>query len=248
MSQVTALGVLGALLLLAPGASAKVHNYRVKVTFTQTRPSSYYHQLATPECTRTEQGHGLDVVKLSVTLPFIPVHGPAPFAMVGTYTRTGVMTHTVTGSQCAASAVFPSTWRIDTTVDGTVTASEPNTGCGPKAATVNYGKLEFAGSHLIVAWDRAQIPEFEPCPFIEHSNDASPSHTLPGPNYRDVVLNVPRGQLRAGKRHVTASGESKKAATETCANLTGPCPVGVTYNATASVDSSSTAVFTRVGR
>jgi hypothetical protein len=247
MSQFTVLGVLAAaLLVLVPGASAKVHNYRVKLTFTQTRPSTYYHQLATPECTRTEQGHGLDVVSLQDTF-LLPVHGPAPFAMVGKYTRTGVMTHTVTGSECAPSAVFPSTWRIDSTTAGTVTASEATTGCGPKTATINYGTLEFAGSHLIVAWEREQIPEFDPCPFIEHSNDASRGNTLPGADYRDVVLKFHRSELRAGKRHVTATGESTKGATETCANLTQHCADGVTYNATASVHSSVTAAFTRVG-
>jgi len=246
MSQVTALGVVGALLFLAAGASAKVHNYRVKLTFTQTRPSTYYFQRTSSDCTRTDQGHGLDVVSLSDAF-LLPVHGPAGFAMVGKYTRTGVMSHTVTGGQCAPSAVFPSTWKIDSTTAGTVTASEPTTGCGPKTATINYGTLEFAGSHLIVAWDREQIPAFDPCPFIEHSNDASRNNTLPGADYRDVVLKIQRSELRAGKRHVTATGGSTKAATETCANLTGPCPVGVTYNATASVHSSATAVFTRIG-
>jgi hypothetical protein len=247
MSLVIAACVLGALLFVAPGASAKVHQYRVKLSFTQTRPATYYHQQATPDCTRTEQGHGLDVVSLSDSF-LLPVQGPAGFAMVGKYTRTGVMTHTVTGSQCAPSAVFPSTWRIDTTSAGTVTASEPTTGCGPKTATINYGTLEFAGSHLIVSWDREQIPEFDPCPFIEHSNDASRGNTLPGADYRDVVMNVNRSELRAGKRHVTATGDSTKGATETCANITGRCPSGVTYNATASVHSSATVVFTRVGR
>lgn len=247
MSQVTALGVVGALLFLVPGASAKAHNYRVKLTFTQTRPATYYHQMATSECTRTEQGHGLDVVTLSDTFQ-LPVYGPAGFAMVGKYTRTGVMTHTVTGSQCAPSAVFPSTWRIDSTTAGTVTASESTTGCGPKTATINYGTLEFAGSHLIVAWDREQIPEFDPCPFIAHSNDASSANTLPGADYRDVVMKIQRSELRAGKRHITTTGESTKGATETCANLVQHCPVGVTYNATASVHASATAVFTRIGR
>ena len=54
MSLVIAMCVLGALLLVVPGASAKVHQYRVKLSFTQTRPATYYHQQASPECTRSD--------------------------------------------------------------------------------------------------------------------------------------------------------------------------------------------------
>lgn len=247
MSLVTALGVVGALLFVAPGASAKVHQYRVKLSFTQTRPWTYYYQQSAPDCTRTNQGHGLDVARVSGTVPFIPNHGASGFGMVGKYTRTGVMSHTVAGSECAPSAVFPSTWRIDSETAGTVTASEPTTGCGPKTPKVSFGTVEFAGNHVVLAWDSAPIPEFDPCPFVEHSNDASSGNTLPGADYRDIVLKVQRSELRAGKRRVTATGDSAKGATETCANLTQHCPSGVTYNATASVDSAAIATFIRVG-
>jgi len=247
-SRVIALGILGAWLLFAPSASGKVHNYRVKLTFTQTRPWTYYLQRTSPDCTRTDQGNGLDVAKVSASLPGVAYRGGTGFGMVGKYTRTGAMTHTVAGSQCAPSAVFPSTWRIDTTTAGTVTASEATPGCGPKTPKVSFGTVEFAGSHLVLQWDSAPIPEFAGCPFEEHSNQASPGNTMPGPNYRDVVLKVSRSQLRAGKRLVTATGESTKGATETCGNVTQGCAEGVTYIGTASVHSSATATFTRIGR
>jgi hypothetical protein len=242
-----AAGALALLTGVAP-APAKTHNYRVKLTFTQTRPWTYHYQQAAPDCTRTDDGHGLDVVTLSGTAQLSAAErGVANFGLRGKDVRTGERTHTLAGGECAASVVFPSTWSTTSESGGTVTATEPATGCGPKSPRTNFPTLTLVGSHLVWHWDTDPSPEFKDCPFFDGANEASSGNMLPGQAYRDVVLKVSRSQLRAGKRRVTASGTAKAAATETCANLTEPCPSGVTYDATASVEAVVKAVLTRTG-
>jgi hypothetical protein len=242
-----ATGALALLTGVAP-ASARTHDYRVKLTFTQTRPWTYHYQQTAPDCTRTDDAHGLDVVKLSGTaLLNAAERGVAGFGLEGKHDRTGERTHTVAVGECAASAVFPSTWSTTSEAGGTVTATEPTTNCGPKSPRTNFPTLTLVGSHLLLRWDTDPTPDFKGCPFFDGANESSSGNQLPGQAYRDVVLKVPRSQLRAGKRRVTASGTAKVAATETCANLTEPCAPGVTYDATASVDTAVNAVLTRTG-
>lgn len=221
----------------------------MKLTFHQTRPWTYHFQQTSPDCTRTDDGDGLDVVSVKgKALLNATERGVAGFGLVGTHTRTGQRTHTVSGGECAASAVFPSSWSLVTQTEGTVTAAEPNTGCVPKPAKANFPTLTLVGSHLVLEWDTDPTPEFDDCPFFDGANEASSGNRLPGQTYRDVVLKVSRRKLRAGKRRVTATGTSERAATETCANLTEPCASGVSYNATASVDAGATAVLIRKGK
>jgi hypothetical protein len=237
-----------ALLTGVAPASARTHAYRVKLTFTQTRPWTYHYQQTSPDCTRTIDGHGLDVVTLSDTAVLSAAErGVANFGLRGKDVRTGERTHTVAGGECAASAVFPSTWSTTSEAGGTVTATEPNSGCGPKSPRTNFPTLTLVGSRLLLRWDTDPTPEFKDCPFFDGANESSPGNQLPGQPYLDAVLTVSRSQLRAGKRRVKARGTARRAATETCANLTEPCAAGVTYDATASVEATVDAVLTRTG-
>lgn len=249
-----ALSALCTMLVLAPGASAakKPYAYNVKLNFNQSRPWDYHHTLdtepgITPSCSRTDEGSGLDSVKVKGTaLLNITPGGVAGFFMKGRHTRTGQMTHTVTGAECAPAAVFPSTWSQDTTVAGTVTATEPADHCGAKHPNANFPTLELAGSHLVLEWDSNPTPDFKDCPYFDGVSEASPGHRLPGDAYRDVVIRLPRKQLHAGKHKIEASGTSSKSANENCANLVQHCDADTTYDATASVDAEAKVVMTRV--
>jgi len=240
--------LLAVLLAATPAAEAKrkTYQYRVALTFTQTRPWTYHQEQTSPECTRTDDGHGSDVVTVKDTARINATErGVAGFGMEGTHTRTGARTHTVSGAECAPSAVFPSTWKTTTQTGGTVTAEEPNSSCGPLRPKANFPTLTLVGPRLVLDWPSDPTPDFKDCPYFAGANEASSGNQLPGSAYRDVILKLPRGQLRAGKRRVTATGSSRKAATETCATLVEPCAQGVTYAATGSVEAVATAVLTR---
>lgn len=237
------------LLVFAPVASAKSYSYRVKLSFSQERPWTHHYEQTSPECTRTDDGHGLDVVRTTSTARLtVARRGVAGFGLVATHTRTGEQSHTVSGAECAPSYTYPSTWRLVTQTAGTVTVAESNSGCGPKKTKVAFPTLELAGSHLVLQWPSDPTPDFLDCPFFAGANEASSGNRLPGTAYRDVVIKVNRKQLRKGKRRITATGTSKKAATETCANLTQTCPEGVSYNATGSVEAVAKVVLTRTRR
>lgn len=243
--------LLAALLALAPDASAKkLPSYKVKLTFTQSRPWTYHYVQTSTDCTRTDDGNGLDEVTTTGTARFGLTRrgGVAGFGLVATHARTGARSHTVSGAECAPSAVFPSTWSIITQTAGTVTAAEPTAECGPQKTKVSFPKLELAGSHLVLEWPSDPTPDFGTCPYFDGANEASSGNQLPPSAYRDVVMKVSRKQLRAGKRRVTATGTATKSAIETCATLVQPCAEGVTYNATASVEARVKAVFTRTRR
>lgn len=236
-----------AFFVCVPDALAKPFVYRAKVTFTQTRPWTHHYEQVSTDCVRTDDGNGQDVVKLSGTGKLgISNGGVAVLDLTGKHTRTGIETHTVSGAECAPSAVFPSTWSLVTQTAGTVTMSEPNVGCGPKNPKTSFPTLKLSRSRLILHWGSDPTPDFKDCPYFEGANEASSGNSLPGPEYRDVELKVRRSQLKAGKRRVTATGGSNESAIETCSNLQQPCPDGVTYNATASVDPTVKVVLTRV--
>lgn len=241
--------LLAALLAFPPAASAKSYSYRAKLSFSQTRPWTHHYQQTTPDCTRTDDGDGLDVARATGYARIGSSNrSVAGFGLVATHTRTGQETHTVSGAECAPSYTYPSTWSIVTQTAGTVTLAESNADCGPKKTKVLYPTLQLVGSHLVLEWPSHSVPDFTLCPFFEGANEASSGNQLPVATYRDVVLKVNRRKLRAGKRRVVATGTSKKAATETCANLTQPCPEGVSYNATASVEAVARVVLTRTKR
>jgi len=76
--------------------------FRVAITFTQTRPWTYYHQqvsTSSPVCTRTEQRNGADTVHItgSTLFTYQPgVKSTAGFGITGAHGRTGVGTSTGT--------------------------------------------------------------------------------------------------------------------------------------------------------
>jgi hypothetical protein len=114
----------------AADAKPKSHGYNVKVTFTQHRLWTYYHQQTSPDCTRTDDGNGSEdaTFKTKALFALQGGHGVAGFGVMGIDNRVGTRTHTVAGATCAASAVFPSTWSKIAEADGTVTTrSRPPT-------------------------------------------------------------------------------------------------------------------------
>lgn len=240
----------------AQGCGRGCPAFSVKMTFTQQRPWTYHHeQVSTdPSCVRTTAGHGSDDVRLhgsgSLTLP----RRGLPFAglsgVIGDHARTGVQTTTVAGEACAPTAVFPSTWRIISEVGGTVTAAEPTTGCRRQAIKVRFPTLKLVGDQLRLRWAGAgSAPEFKPCPFFDGATEAAEGQGLPDASYLDVTATVSLSALRnPARRRITASGVAKLAATETCANLQQPCPEGVSYDATGSVESKVKFVFARKRR
>jgi hypothetical protein len=157
-----------------------------------------------------------------------------------------VRTHNVSGAECAPTAVFPSTWSIITETDGSVTASEPNTGCGDKVSKkVSFWSVALKSSRLKLNWDSAVGPEFDPCPNFEGSNESSPGNELPGSAFRNVAANVDVHALRRGAKRVVAKGTSVASAVENCANLVQGCADGVSYEATAKVTTTVSYVLTR---
>jgi hypothetical protein len=235
--------------------------FRVKITFTQKRPWTYYHQQVAgpdPICTRTAQGNGLDVAKLHatgfVTLPLRngrvrPGRYPvANVTMQGTHTRTGVETHTVAGAECAPTAVFPSTWRIVSEVGGTVTAAESVAGCGTKPVRAAWPSLVLAGTKLRLDWSSyASPPDFKDCPLAEGASDVPDDAGLPSVSYLDLSAPVSLAALGRRPRRIAFVAKDSPAATETCGTLISGCPEGVTYNATATIDATATYVFVRLG-
>lgn len=235
--------------------------FRVKITFTQRRPWTYYYQQVSgpdPICTRTDQGNGLDVAKLHatgiVTLPLRKGrvrpgrHPVANVTMQGTHTRTGVKTHTVAGGECAPTAVFPSTWRIISEVGGTVTAAESVAGCGTKPVRAAWPSLTLVGTKLRLDWSSyASPPDFKDCPLAEGASDVPDDAGLPSVSYLNLNAPVSLAALGRRPRRITFVAKDSTAATETCGTLISGCPEGVTYNATATIDATATYVFVRVG-
>lgn len=236
-------------------------SFRVKMTFTQRRPwTHYYQQVSTtdPVCTRTTQGNGLDVAKFHATVvTYLPVRNgrvrprvtePIGVTILGTHTRTGVQTNTVAGAQCAPTAVFPSTWRIISEVGGSVTATEPVTGCGTKPARSYWPSLTLVGTKLRLKWGSyASPPGFKNCPFFEGSNDVKEGAGLPSVSYLDLNAPASLAALGGRQRRITFVAKRALSATETCDTLASACPEGITYNATATIDATATYVFVRVG-
>jgi hypothetical protein len=217
------------------------------MTFTQHRTWTYYHQQTSPDCTRTDDGNGSEdaTFESKAGLTLQSGRGVAGFGVKGIDSRVGTMSHTVSGAECAPAQTFPSTWSIVAEGPGTVTATEPNSGCGPKETTVSFPTLELKGKQLSYQWDsNAAVPHFADCPNFEGSNDAQPGHELPGSQYVDISAEVDRRALMAAKHKVTAIGTVDVDETETCQNIVQPCPEGVTYNATGALKAEAKFVFT----
>jgi len=242
---------LGACLVLAPAAAArKPFVYGVKLTFEQTRSWTYHYVQSSPDCVRTENGNGFDdatvTSKASIGIGPLPVTG---FGALVKDHRVGTRTHNVSGAECAPSAVFPSTWSTVTETDGSVTATEDNSGCGDKVATkVSFMTVALKGSALKLKWSSAVAPDFDPCPDFEGSNDPSPGNELPIIALRDIAAKVNRAALKHGAHRVVAKGTAEHSATENCANLMQGCADGVSYEATATVKTTLGLVLTRKKR
>ena len=193
---------LGACLVLAPAAAArKPFVYGVKLTFEQTRSWTYHYVQSSPDCVRTENGNGFDdatvTSKASIGIGPLPVTG---FGALVKDHRVGTRTHNVSGAECAPSAVFPSTWSTVTETDGSVTATEDNSGCGDKVATkVSFMTVALKGSALKLKWSSAVAPDFDPCPDFEGSNDPSPGNELP--DHRVCATSPPTALNRAALKH-----------------------------------------------
>ena len=242
---------VASLVLLVPAAPArKPFVYRVKLSFDQTRSWTYHYQQSSPDCVRTDNGNGLDHVRVTSKADF--GLGPVPatgFGALAKDQRTGTRTHNVSGAECAPSAVFPSTWSTITETDGSVTATEDHSGCGDKVATkVSFMTVALKGSAMKLKWNSAVPPEFNPCPEFEGSNDSSPGNELPISAFRNVAAKVNRAALRHGAKRVVAKGTAEHSGVETGANITQGCPEGVSYEATATVKTSLELVFTRKKR
>ncbi|MDX6514164.1 MAG: hypothetical protein QOE36_3668 [Gaiellaceae bacterium] len=239
----------------ASSPAKKAQVFRVSITFTQTRPWTYYHQQVSgpdPICTRTEERNGADTAHITASTLFTYLPGyksSVGFGIKGTHGRVGAGTSTVAGADCAPSAVFPSTWSIISETGGTVTASEPHNGCGTKQVRISFPTLDLVGKKLRLRWTDTSQPEFNPCPYFEGSNEAQDGHELPGSAYLPITAPISLAALKkASVKRITTSGTAKEAETETCANIQQGCPEGVTYNASASVASSATFVLVRVRR
>jgi hypothetical protein len=227
--------------------------FTLQMTFVQRRPwTRHYQQVSDtdPICIRTEDGNGNDEVKMSGKgVAFVPRTG-APSATLngatGMETRSGTETWNLSGASCTPSSVFPSTWSIVTQIDGSVTGRAPTTGCGSRPI-VKFPTLSLSGSTLRVRWTSSgKVPEFTSCPFFDGASEASDGNMLPKGDVFDVSAKVDLRALRnVAKRRITASGVMRLGATETCANLQQPCPTGVTYSATGSVEGTVTFVFVR---
>ena len=230
---VTALIAAGAVLIVVPVASAKVYSYKVALDFEQTRTWTYHYEqvTATPSCTSTDDGNGLDAAVAGGKALINSSQGSvAGFGLEGEHTRTGTMSHAVGGSECE-----------------TENSSDPTTGCGDKPLKANFPTLTVAGRHLVLEWDSNPTPDYSDCPYFDGANEASPGNQLPGSAYRDVEIKLPRKAMKRGKKVITGTGEDSKAATETCANLVEPCPVGVSYNATGEVNAKAEVKLKRIG-
>jgi hypothetical protein len=227
--------------------------FRLQMTFIQHRPWTYhYEQVGGVEeiCTRTTDGQGSDDLRLTGSGSLVLPQSGRPSAFLngatGKNSRVGTMTTTVGGATCARSAVFPSTWRIITQIDTSVTAAAPTTGCG-RQTIVKFPSFKLSGNTLRVRWtSTGKVPDFKDCPFFDGANEASEGNMLPKGDVFDVSAKINLRALRnAARRRGTASGEVKLGATETCANLQQPCPDGVSYHASGSVEGTVKFVFTR---
>lgn len=227
--------------------------FTVQMTFVQKRPwTRHYQQVSDtdPVCIRTEDGSGHDEIRMSGKGSLVvPRTGPPSVTLdgaTGVETRSGTETWNLAGASCTPSAVFPSTWSIVTQIDGSVSGTAPTTGCGRKPI-VKFPSLSLSGSSLRMRWTSSgKVPEFTSCPFFDGANEASEGNMLPKGDVFDVSAKVNLRALRnVAKRRVTASGLIRLGATETCANLQQPCPVGVTYSATGSVEGRVEFVFVR---
>ncbi len=250
MRRAIAIGAAAAicLALAAPAAAKPKPSYKVEMTFTESRTWTYHYEQTSPDCTRTDDGNGSEDVtfkgKALMTLER-GGRGVAGFSVKGTDARVGARTHTVAGPECAASAVFPSTWSKIAEAAGTVTYAEPNTGCGPKKTGVSFPTLELKRKNLAYEWDsNAAVPNFGECPNFEGSNEAQPGQELPSSQWPDITAKVDRQALLKGKRKVTATGTVEISRIETCANLVQGCPEGVSYSATGSMKADAKFVFT----
>lgn len=223
---------IGALIVIAPSASAKVHSYNVALDFEQTREWTYHYEQvsATPSCTSTDNGNGLDAAVAGGNALINSSQGSvAGFGLEGEHTRTGTMTHDQGGSECEP-----------------MNSSDPTTGCGDKPLKANFPTLTVAGRHLVLEWDSDPTPDYTDCPYFDGANEAVPPNRLPGSAYRDVEIKLPRKALKKGKKTIKGEGESGKSATETCATFVEPCPEGVSYNATGTVAAKATVTLKRI--
>jgi hypothetical protein len=168
------------------------------------------------------------------------------FGAVAMHKREGQRNTTVSGAECAPSAVFPSSWSKISEGEGTVTYAEPNTGCGPKKTKVGFPSATISGGKLRLSFSDGPLPPDFDCPYFDGSNEAAEGHELPGATYRETTAKINLARLRAGARKVTATGSAEVDEIETCANIQQGCPEGVTYNASASVKTQLKMVFTRL--
>ncbi|MDX6587765.1 MAG: hypothetical protein QOI31_2238 [Solirubrobacterales bacterium] len=240
------LGVLVAVLALAPSAMArpKTNKYIVKVTYealtSWTHNITYTNPSPQPgECTsRVDHGQGGDTVEVKDRVLMYAQKGSlgtldVSEVILSSHARTGTMTHEASGA--------PECDQYD--------GSDPTTGCGEFGLETSFPQLELTGKSLTnvsLDWgDADPTPDFDDCPFFGGYDDAQ--NQFPDGPYVDMhLIELPPG-LKKGKKVVRGEDSRSLGATQTCATIDGGCAPDTSHDATATLEAGVEVVFTRKG-
>jgi hypothetical protein len=243
------LGVLVAVLALAPSALArpKPNKYSVKVTYEALTSWTHNITYTNPDPTsdlgdcnsRVDDGHGQDTVEVKDRVLMYAQKGylgtlDVSEPILSSHTRTGTMTHDAEGA--------PECDQYD--------GADPTTGCGEFGLATSFPQLELTGKSLTnvsLDWgDFDPTPDFNDCPFFGGYDDAQ--DPFPGGPYVDMhLIGLPTGQLKKGKKVVRGEDSRSLGATQTCATIDGGCASDTVHNATGTLEAGVEVVFTRIG-